>query len=152
MPGAGDFIIEVRREPGAMSGSIFAFKIKAAEDGWEQPFKVTKIMLDGIVEHSSLMVDPVDVAPKVERGRGWPETAVCREILSAIDDAWATGQPWCFASNSSRSAVTHMMKKWNLKRPIARDIMETWSAEGVIVETVYSSKDHIKGFKKQLGF
>src|SRR4029077_15901285 len=32
MPGAGDFIIEVRREPGAMQGSIFATKIKAAED------------------------------------------------------------------------------------------------------------------------
>ena len=42
MPGAGDFILEVRREPGAMAGSIFAFKIKDGEDGWEQHFKVEK--------------------------------------------------------------------------------------------------------------
>ena len=43
MPGAGDFMIEVRREPGAMAGSIFAKKIKDGEDGWEQHFKVEKI-------------------------------------------------------------------------------------------------------------
>ena len=38
---------EVRREPGAMSGSVFATKIKSAEDGWEQFFRVEKIDLPG---------------------------------------------------------------------------------------------------------
>ena len=61
IPGAGDFLIETRREPGAMSGSIFAKKVKDAEDGWEQFFTVTKIKLGDIVGHTSLVVDGVDL-------------------------------------------------------------------------------------------
>jgi len=152
MPGAGDFIIEVRREPGAMSGSIYAFKIKAAEDGWEQPFAVTEVVLNGIVRHTSLMIDPVDEAPKNAPGRGWPDAAVCREILSAIDDQWKKGDPWCFATNSSRSGVTNIVKKWPIKRDIAKDILATWTAQGMIEEVEYNAKTHAKGYRKVFGF
>ena len=152
MPGAGDFVIEVRREPGAMSGSIFAFKIKAAEDGWEQPFKVTKVTLPGIVEHTSLMVDPVDTQPARESGGGWPDVAVCREILTAIDEQWLKGQPWCFAPNSSRSAVINIMKRWRIQRDVAKDILTSWTANGIIDEADLGGKDHIKGYRKLVGF
>ena len=54
IPAAGDFVVEVRREPGAAHGSIFAAKVKAGEDGWEQQFKTVKVDLG---MHSSLVID-----------------------------------------------------------------------------------------------
>ena len=69
IPGAGDFLVEVRREPGALTGSIFATKIKSAEDGWEQFFRVEKIDLASIVPHSSLIVEPIDAPPKRRQRR-----------------------------------------------------------------------------------
>jgi hypothetical protein len=151
IPGAGDFIIEMVREPGAMTGSIVAVKIKAAEDGWEQAFKVEKITLPGIVEHTSLALVPTAQPPKHEGGRGWPDLAVCRSILAAIDEQWMAGQPWCHASNSSRSAVENIMQKWNLKRPIVKDILGKWTAEKIIEEAERDTKNHIKGYRKLVG-
>jgi hypothetical protein len=148
MPGAGDFIIEMLREPQAMSGSIRAAKIKAAEDGWEQAFKVEKIELPGIVLHTSLVLVPVTATARPQGGRGWPDIAVCRDILAGIDDQWMRGQPWCHATNSSRSAVSNIMQKWNLPRPVVKDILEKWNAEGVIEEAMRDTRLHIKGYRK----
>ena len=149
MPGAGDFIIEVRREPGAVTGSIFAFKIKAAEDGWEQHFKVEKVTIDDTIgSPSSLVLVPMDEQPKRKEGSKWPEKDICRQILAAIHEQWMTSKPWCFAKNSSRSAVTNIMKRWRLKRDVVVDILDTWTAEGVISEEVKDSKKHISGYRK----
>jgi AAA domain len=127
MPGAADFIIEVRREPGAMAGSIFAFKIKGAEDGWEQNFKVEQITLADIAGNTSLVVDAVEVAPKKQPGLGWPDIDICRQILAAIDEQWQAGKPWCFARNSARSAMTNIIKRWRLNR---------------------DKENHVKGYRK----
>ena len=149
IPGAGDFIIEVRREPGAMSGSIFAFKIKAAEDGWEQNFKAAKIILSDIAGNTSLVVDAVvEAAPQKEPGLGWPDIYVCRQILTAIDEQWHAGKPWCFAQNTSRAAVVNIMKRWRLERKTVVDILATWTANSVIAEEVRDRKSHIKGYRK----
>ena len=70
MPGAGDFLIEVRREPGAKAGSIYAKKIKDDEDGWEQAFKVIterKSHCPGIVARTNLVVES-DAAPEQREG------------------------------------------------------------------------------------
>ena len=149
IPGAGDFIIEVRREPGAMSGSIFAFKIKAAEDGWEQNFKAAKIILSDIAGNTSLVVDAVvEAAPQKEPGLGWPDIYVCRQILTAIDEQWHAGKPWCFAQNTSRAAVVNIMKRWRLERKTVVDILATWTANSVIAEEFRDRKSHIKGYRK----
>ena len=151
MPGAGDFIIEVRREPGAMTGSIFAQKIKDAEDGWEQFFKVEKVKLDDTIGGpSSLVVDPLDSQPKREAGNGWPSRDICKEILAAIYEQWCRGQPWCFATNSSRSALANISKRWNLKRAVVEDILVSWTARGIIEEDEYDTKTHRKGYRKIL--
>ena len=72
LPVAGDFIMEAKREPGAMTGSIFVHKVRDGEDGWEVHFKATKIELgDG---NSSLVVDPVGAPPK-NSGSDWPSRA-----------------------------------------------------------------------------
>jgi hypothetical protein len=152
IPGAGDFLIETRREPGSMTGSIVLQKIKDGEDGQEIPFKVTKVELPGIVPRSSLMVDPATEPAKREAGPSWPDTAICREILAVLDDQWRAGKPWCFATNSPRSATTNIMKRWRLKREVVKDILETWNANGVIEESDFDSKNHIKGYRKLTGF
>ena len=148
IPGAGDFLVEVRREPGALTGSIFATKIKSAEDGWEQHFKVEKIQLGDFPSRSSLVVAPVDVAPKREGGPLWPDKDTCRQILAAIHEQWEAGKPWCFAKNSSRAGVPNIMKRWRLKRDVATDILVTWNANGVICEDVRNKENHITGYRK----
>ena len=151
IPGAGDFLIEVRREPGALIGSIFATKIKSAEDGWEQFFRVEKIDLPGIVPRTSLVVCPSDAPPRDE-GDGWPSTVVCREIIDAIDEQWRAGKPWCHAPNSSRSAIPNIMNRWNLERDLVKRMLEKWNANKVIEEDVLDKKNHIKGYRKIASF
>ena len=148
IPGAGDFLVEVRREPGALTGSIFATKIKSAEDGWEQFFKVEKIQLGDIGGRSSLVVAPIEIMPKREGGLGWPDMDVCRQILAAIDEQWVAGKPWCFAKNTSRAGVTNIVKRWRLGREVAGDILDTWNANGIIGEDVRDTDKHISGYRK----
>jgi len=152
MPGAGDFMIEMRREAGALEGSIFAKKIKDAEDGWEQHFRIVKIELGGLEARSSLVLEPVDEAPKREPQTAWPDRDICRQILAAIDEAWSKGRPWCYARNSSRCAIPVIMKRWQLKREIVDDILLTWTTNGVIAEEVCDAKNHLSGYRKLLDF
>ena len=147
IPGAGDFIIEVRREPGAETGSITATKIKAGEDGWQQNFKVTKLAVGLLDGNTSLALDAVDIVSR-EAGNGWPERDVCRQILNAIEEQWVKGEPWCYASNTSRSAVITIMKRWHLERNIAKDMLATWTAKKVITEEVFNTKSQAKGYRK----
>jgi hypothetical protein len=151
LPGAGDFLLEVRREPGAMNGSVFATKIKSAEDGWEQFFRVEKLDLPGIVPQTSLVVTPSDTPPK-EATDWWPSTAICREIITAIDEQWVAGEPWCFATNTTRSAIINIMNRWDLERDHVKQMLEKWNAKGVIKEEVFDTKNHVKGYRKIAGF
>jgi hypothetical protein len=146
-PGAGDFLVEVNREEGAKHGSIKAAKIKAAEDGWEQHFTVEQVAIGDIGGHTSLVVEPSVEAPKREGGDGWPDVNVLRQIIAAIDEQWTAGKPWCFASNSSRSAVANIAKRWRLKREIVADILATWTANDAIEEAERDTKNHIKGYR-----
>lgn len=149
VPAAGDFIIEVRREPGAMAGSIYAKKIKDGEDGWEQPFEVTKVTLGDIKGTTSLAVDR---AAFIKRGGtlNWPDRDVCLQILAAIHEQWVKGKPWCWSTNTSRSAVTNIMKRWQLERELVKDMLETWTAKGVIEEADRDPKNHVVGYQKLL--
>ena len=79
---------------------------------------------------------------------GWPETAVCREIINAIDERWIAGKPWCYARNSDRSAVKNIMTLWNLERGLVEMMLLRWSANKVIEEDVCDTKNHVKGYRK----
>jgi RecA/RadA recombinase len=147
IPGAGDFIVEVRREPGAETGSIYATKIKAGEDGWEQHFKVTKLAVGVLSGNTSLALDPVDVVPR-ESGNGWPERDVCRQILAAIEEQWVKGEPWSFAKNTSRSAVINIMNRFHLERGVVADMLATWTANKIITEEVFNLKNQARGYRK----
>jgi hypothetical protein len=147
IPGAGDFLIETRREPGAATGSIFAKKIKDAEDGWERFFKVTKVTLADIVPHYSLVLDGQDEKPA--GSDDWlPPRDICRQILAAIDEEWIKKKAWCFAPNSSRNAVKNIMLRWQLKRETVKKLLDYWTANKIIEEGICDPKTHTKGYQK----
>ena len=150
IPAAGDFLIEVRREPGSMEGSIYAEKIKEAQDGWDRFFKVSKIDLNTIVPRSSLVIDGTDndQPSRDVVKKGWPSESVQLEIIHALEEQWNKKEPWTYGANSDRFAVMHMMKRWGLKREIAKDIIETWIVREVIKLEVYDTKNKHKGFRK----
>jgi len=148
MPAAGAFLIETRREPGAMSGSIYALKVKDGEDGWERFFTVSKITLADAGQTTSLMVDGVSQEPLKKESDAWPDRDTLRKILAAIDGQWHKQQPWCFSKNTPRNAVNNIMLRWRLKRKIVEDILAEWNANDIIAEEICDAQNHVKGYRK----
>jgi hypothetical protein len=148
-PAAGDFLIEVNREEGAMHGSIRAAKIKAAPDGWEQFFKVEQIEVGDIGGHQSLVVEATDEAPK-DGASGWPDKETCRRILAAIRDAWVQGKPWSpwpQTKKQGRYAPRNISSMFGIDVAVAEHMIETWLMNGVLGIDVYDSDSKMKGIK-----
>jgi hypothetical protein len=149
IPGAGDFLIETRREPGAMTGSIVLQKVKDGEDGQEFPFKVTKVTLGDIGGNTSLMLDPDGVAKAAAApGGDLPDITVCREILGALAQAWFNKMPWSKSANSDRPALVMIMNRWMLKREVAKRLMDGWLANGIIEIEIFDKKNKLSGYRK----
>jgi hypothetical protein len=147
-PGAGDFLIEVNREEGAKFGSIRAAKIKAAEDGWEQHFRVEEIQLGDIGGHKSLVVEATEEAP--QETSAWPDKETCRRILAAIREAWAQGQPWSpwpQTKSQGRYAPRNIHSMFGINASLAQDMIETWLRSGILSVGLYDSHSKAKGLK-----
>jgi len=148
-PGAGDFLIEVKREEGAMLGSIKAVKIKAAEDGWEQFFKVEQIELGDIGGNKSLVVEATEETPK-ETVSAWPDKETCRRILSTANDAWIKKQPWSpypQTKAQGRYAPSVISASFKIEYGVAEHMIETWLMNGVLGIEPYDSHTKAKGIK-----
>jgi hypothetical protein len=146
MPAAGDFMLEVRREPGAMVGSIFAKKIKDAEDGWEQFFRVTEVVVSDISGRTSLVVD--NDPGRAPHPSGWPDVMVCRQILDAIRAAWDAGAPWSISPQAvGRYAPRVMVVQFQIDAKVARAIIETWLVNNVLSVETYDAHSKLKGLK-----
>ena len=150
IPAAGDFIIEVKREPNAEVGMFTAVKVKAAQDGWDQHFKVVKVQITDIGGNTSLVLEATDAttAGRTLDERGWPSKAVCDEILAAIAQQWFKRQPWGASPRSARPALTAIMRRWKLKRETVKDMLATWEENGLIEEDVLDPKTKVKGYRK----
>ena len=151
IPGAGDFLLETRRETGAETGTMVLQKVKDGEDGVELPFKWIKVDLPGIVPRTSLVVDPAgDAKPAAAANAGGdlPDITVCREILAALAMAWFNKMPWCKSANGARPAVDMIMGRWQLKRDTAKKLLSLWMANGVIESDVYDKKNKLSGYRK----
>lgn len=145
-PGAGDFIVEVEREPGATTGLIRAVKIKAAQDGWEQSFKVEERMVG--VTRTSLTVAPTEAAPK--NNPKWPDHMTLRRIKNAINEAWLSGRPWSpkrQAKATGAYAVANIVRDFEVKEKIAEDIIEQWQKNGVVSFELSDAKTKKMGLK-----
>lgn len=150
MPAAGDFILETRREPGAMTGSIFAKKVKDAEDGWEDFFAVSKVELSDIAGRTSLCLDKADAPPGP--GNGWPAKDVCRRILEAIADAWGKGRPWSPAYQSrseGRYGPAVMVRSFEEVGglELAKEMIEVWLQNEVLAYETYDLHTKAKGLR-----
>ena len=148
IPGAGDFLLETRREEGADTGSIYTKKIKDGEDGWERFFEVKRIPLGDIKGSTSLAVDGIDNEAPKATSDDWPDKDTLRKILAAIAEQWFRKQPWCFAKTSPRSAVVNIMKRWRITRKVVDDILAEWTANEIIVHDVCDAKQHLTGYRK----
>lgn len=150
-PGAGDFLVEVNREEGAMHGSIKATKIKAAEDGWEQFFEVEQIDVGDIAGHKSLVVDACDSEP-VKTQRGWPDIAMCRRVRNFIGEAWDSGQPLSnshLTRASGRYAPAVLAKHFELEMEVVQMMIQTWLEvrPAVLSEEIASTNTKKRGLK-----
>lgn len=146
IPGAGDFIIEVKREPGETEGSIIAKKIKDAEDGWEQPFRVLTVPCGDLGGHSSLVVERADASTRKQAG--WPGKETCRRVLAAMGEAWAQGKPWSSVQQAGeRYAPRIMVVNFDIPAKIGRNMIETWLITGVIIMEIKDFKSKLKGLR-----
>ncbi|MET0705362.1 MAG: AAA family ATPase, partial [Tardiphaga sp.] len=149
IPGAGDFMIETRRESGAKVGSIVLQKVKDGDDGQELPFKVNKIELGDIGGNSSLVVDPDGDAKATSEPSGeLPDMVVCREILAGLAQAWFMKMPWCKSVQGDRPAVTMITGRWGLKATVAKRLIDGWMANGIIEYVVYDTRKKLRGYRK----
>ena len=148
IPAAGDFIIETRREPGAVTGSIYAKKVKDGDDGWERFFEVKRLHMGDIKGTTSLAVEGVQEGPVKAQASKWPDIDTLRKVLAALGEEWAKGKPWCYSKNTSRNATRNIMKRWRLEAKVVDDILAEWTANGIIAEEVRDAENHVKGYRK----
>jgi hypothetical protein len=140
--GAGDFIFRLTRKQGATIGTLACDKMKAAADGWEEPYKFDVLRLDD--GQSSLVVSRADttIGPSVALT---PDTSAA--VLSAMSKAWEIGKPWCKAPQAKdRYVIRNMVRDYGFTAEKAEDILSTWEATGIIRHELRSSKDRIFGY------
>lgn len=160
LKGAGDFVFRVEKEEGqdesALTAKFEAEKIKDAEDGWTKPLAVQAVhwteegKVDG--ERMSLVVTPGKEAEE-RQGAGrdpWPEKAVCRKILAAMQEAWAVGRPWSHhpqAKRDQRYAPERITRQFGVSARTAEHMVTEWLANDVLAVAVADKRNQTKGLQ-----
>jgi hypothetical protein len=144
--GAGDFLLQIEREEGTENGQLIARKIKAAEDGWKESFKLAKIDLP--FDHSSLVAIPAPAPEPSENA--WPDKPTCRRILQAIAQAWQDGMPWSPKPQTikeGRWAPRMIHARFDVPSHVAEDMIQTWQDNGVLKYHFYNRHKNLKGLE-----
>jgi hypothetical protein len=145
--GASDFLLQVEREEGAERGSLVADKIKAAKDGWKEPFWMIKHEL--AMGHSSLAATRAPDLIRPEPGK-WPEKDACRTILRAIGRAWDAGRPWSLkvqTRKEGRYAPRQIAVDFGLPADLAEHMVTTWLENGVLAYEMVDKHSKKQGLK-----
>jgi len=148
--GAADFLLSVSREEGQEIGQLHAKKIKAAEDGWTQNFKLRKIELGDIAGNTSLFAEPTDEEIVEEGKPEWPSKPVCQEIVNGIRDAWHSGRPWSnhhHARKDGRYAMHHINQRWGVDERIAAQMIEAWLTNGILEVSTLDAHTKMRGLR-----
>ena len=139
IPGAGDFIGMVSRDPGEEIGSIFAQKIKAAPDGWTLPFRLSSIALD-LKGTCSLFAEPTkEPAPTAADNSTWPPKKKLADILIQVDQAYKSKQAWSTAAQTrsdGRYFVYNASSTQKISAKVAQNIMDEWLRTGILERVV----------------
>jgi KaiC/GvpD/RAD55 family RecA-like ATPase len=147
--GAGDFLFQVEREQGAETGVLTATKIKAAADGWADPYRLRKVILGDLKGTTSLYAEKAEAMPTAPQS-DWPDRVTCTAILDSMQDAWDHKRPWspnARAKTEGRYAVAHIVR-FDVKPEIAERLIESWLMQGVIVLDIYDPKAKKQGLRK----
>lgn len=140
--GAGDYVFRLTRKHGATIGTLHCDKMKAAADGWEEPYRFETVSLgDG---QSSLVVARADmtIGPSVALT---PDVSAA--VLLAMSRAWDEGKPWSRSPQSKdRYAVRKMVNEYGFAADRAEDILSTWEATGIIKHELRSSDKKLFGY------
>jgi len=142
--GAGDYVFRLERKERSPIGLLTCEKQKAAEDGWEEPYRFDVVDLgDG---QSSLVPARGDMVLGPE-GALTPDTT--RRVLEAMQAAWEGGEPWAKSPRAAleRYAVRRMVVDFNFKADAAEELLRTWEAMGIISAETRSSKTKMVGYK-----
>jgi AAA domain len=148
IPGAGDFMIQVKRsEENDRAGSIFAEKIKDAQDKWEQGFLVSEVPCSTLGAHTSLVVNGSNRQESKPKS-SWPDKETCRRVLRAIAEAWEGGKPWSSSPQSQeRYAPRIMVIKFQIPASTGKEMIETWLINSVLAVETRSTHDNLKGLR-----
>jgi hypothetical protein len=144
--GAGDFLLEVAREEGAETGELVARKIKAAQDGWREPFRLEKVALP--FGKDSLVAIPCEPQEEPDPANAWPDKPTCRRILQAIQQAWNDGDPWSAAPQAKRRYAPKLIKStFDIPAKLAEHMIETWITNRVLKYHSYNTHTKLRGLE-----
>lgn len=150
--GAGDFLAQIEREEGEELGTMTARKIKAAQDGWKQYFRMQPTPCGDIGGNSSVVAMPVFDDPKVVMAESWPSTQKSRDILEAMDKAWDAGEPWSIQPNATKLLYAPIVLVKQYGAPsidAAKTLLSDWrhGDANLITIAVRDAKRHVSGIK-----
>lgn len=149
--GAGDFLAQIEREEGETLGVMTARKIKAAQDGWKQHFRLDVVACGDIAGNSSLVASPAAEGPVEQKQPSfWPDKETCRRILAALDTAWKKGKPWSCAPQSKsqgRYAPDMLRADFDLAAKASEAIIQTWLMNDVLSFEICDKHTKQKGLK-----
>ena len=144
--GAGDCLLEVRREEGTEVGELYAKKIKSAQDGWSIQFKLNSTPTGDIKGTTSLVPSLTTAPVRVESD--FPDRTICQSILNAIQGAWDAKQPWSpypQAKAAGRFAASIIASRWNLPAEQAERMLQRWLEAGILGYDTCDVKLKLKG-------
>jgi hypothetical protein len=144
--GAGDCLLEVRREEGAEVGELYAKKIKSAQDGWSIQFKLNSTPTGDIKGTTSLVPSLTTAPVRVESD--FPDRTICQSILNAIQAAWDQKQPWSpypQAKVTGRYAASIIATRWNLPAEQAERMLQRWLEAEILGYDTCDVKLKLKG-------
>ena len=144
--GAGDFLIQIEKEEGAARGTMTATKIKAAPDGWKEPFALVKHEL--ALGHSSLVA--VKGTPPPPVSAVWPEKNVCQDILKAIGEAWNAKRPWSpkpQTRGEGRYAARQIEVTFGVAEKTAEQMVTAWLENRVLAYELIDTRMKRYGLK-----
>jgi hypothetical protein len=147
--GAGDCLFHVERETGAETGVLTATKIKAAADGWNEPYRLRKVILGDLKGTTSLYAEKAEAIPQQAQS-DWPDRVTCTAILEAMQDAWDAGRPWSPHARTKaegRYSVAQIAR-FDIKPEIAERLVESWLMQGVVILDVYDKHSKKQGLRK----
>lgn len=142
LAGAADFIFKLTRKKPAMIGRVTCEKMKAAPDGWSYQIAFGHVDLGG--GYSSLVANRSALPGGNVGPAGGGEAAV----LGAIEAAWAAGDAWSRTYHGGeRFAVRRMIEDHGYTSEGAEKALDSWCAEGVLVQDMVSKKSKRMGLR-----